>query len=252
MHCLIVLAHPEERSFNAQMARVAKQTFEAQGHTAEIIDLYRDGFDPREAQHHYPNPVAPGCFSAMAEQRHAADTDTLPPEVQSTIDRLERADLVLLQFPLWWWSMPAILKGWLDRVFAWGRVYTSKVRYDRGHFRGKRALVSVTTGASAAAYGPDGRCGDLDLVLWPVHFTLSYVGFSVLPPFRSFDVASSRTSDPEVVEERLEGYKADLREHLARLESFEPLSFNGWDDWDESGRLKPGAPSYSPFIRHAA
>lgn len=189
----------------------------------------------------------------MAEQRHASDTDALPADAERAIAQLERADLVIFQFPLWWWSVPAVLKGWLDRVFVWGRVYSSKVRYcDRGHFRGKRALVSVTTGASEAVFGPDGRAGDLDLVLWPVHFSLSYVGFSVLPPFRSFEVVNAPASGAEALRARLEGHKAGLRSHIERLESLEPLKFSSSRDWDESGRLRPDAPSYSPFIRHVA
>lgn len=251
MHCLIVLAHPEEQSFNAQLAGTAKARFEAQGHTVEIIDLYRDGFDPCEHIRHFPDPSCPDYFSAMAEQRHASDTNTLPADVEHTIEQLERADLILLQFPLWWWSAPAILKGWLDRVFVWGRVYSSKVRYhDRGHFRGKRALVSTTTGAPAAAFGPDGRCGDLDLVLWHIHFSLSYVGFSVLPQFHCGNVGKSPGSDPAVLHQRLARYKAELGAYIDRLDELEPLKFNGFEDWDESGRLKPGAMSHSPFIRH--
>jgi NAD(P)H dehydrogenase (quinone) len=251
MHCLIVLAHPEEKSFNAQMARVAKETFEAQGHTAELCDLYREGFDPCEALRHFPEPVAPDRFNAMTEQRHAAETGAVPPEVGRALERLERADLLLLQFPMWWFSVPAILKGWLDRVFLYGRVYTSKARYDRGYFRGKRALISVTAGAPASAFGPDGRCGDIDLLYWPLQFSLHYVGFTVLPPFYSYQVGGI-SDDPELLRERLEGQKAGLRRHLARLNDLEPLRFNGWDDWDENGRLRPGAPSYSPFMRHVA
>src|SRR5699024_10108284 len=137
---------------------------------------------------------------AMAEQRHGSDTDSLPAGVERTIEQLERADLIILQFPLWWWSTPAILKGWLDRVFVWGRIYSSQVRYhDQGHSRGKQALISTTTGAPAVAFGPDGRCGDLDLVLWHIHFSLSYVGFTVLPPFHCGNVGKSSRTDPVVL-----------------------------------------------------
>ena len=253
MHALVVLAHPEERSFNAALARTAEATLTAEGHTVELADLYREGFDPLEGGSHFHRRVDNDFFSAMAEQRHASDTDSLPADVERAIAQLERADLVIFQYPLWWWSMPAILKGWLDRVFVWGRVYSSRMRYcDRGHFRGRRALVSVTTGAQEPAFGPDGRAGNLDLVLWPMHFSLSYIGFSVLPPFRSFGVMNPAADSTGAVRARLEGSKAGFRSHLEQLDSLAPLGFNGSRDWDLSGRLKLEAPSYGPFIRHIA
>ena len=141
MKVLIVLAHPEAKSFNAQMAETARAAFEHRGHTVEIDDLYGQDFDPRESPTHFPSPRSMDYFSAMVEQRHASDTGTLPADVAREIARLEAADLVMFQFPLWWFSMPAMLKGWLDRVFVWGRIYSSRRRYDTGHFAGKRAFV---------------------------------------------------------------------------------------------------------------
>lgn len=251
MHSLIVLAHPEQKSFNAQMARVAMETLSMGENTTDLSDLYRQGFDPCEALRHFPAPHNPGYFSAQGEQRHASDTGAMPTAVKSEIERLERADLVVLQFPMWWFSMPAMLKGWLDRVFVYGRVYTGSMRYDRGYFKGKRAIVSITTGAPASTHGPDGRSGDMDLLLWPLHFSLHYVGFTVLPPYCSFGVESGIIySDPETHRARLEGYREGFRDHLAAVDSLKAIKFNVWEDWDETGRLKPGAPVYSPFIRH--
>lgn len=59
-------------------------------------------------------------FSTLDEQRHAVESGALPADVQHEIARLMRADLVILQFPLWWHAQPAMLKGWFDRVFAYG------------------------------------------------------------------------------------------------------------------------------------
>ena len=75
------------------------------------------------------------------------------------------------------------------------------------------------------------------------------LGFAVLPPFKSFAIGVGPQDDAYRV--MLDGYKAGLRDHLAALDRLEPLKFNGWSDWDEHGRLKPGAPSYGPFMRHA-
>ncbi len=255
MHALIVLAHPEPRSFNGQLARTARAALQADGHSADLLDLAAEGFDPREGPAHYPPLAAAGAdaaFNALTAQRRASEAGRLPPAVADSLARLERADLLLLQFPLWWFSMPALLKGWLDRVFVYGGVYASRRRYDSGHFRGKRALVSVTTGGAPETHGPDGRQGDLDLLLWPLHFALNYVGFSVLPPFRSFAVEGGRgdAADRAAHAAKLAGYRDGLAAHLQALDSLAPLAFNGWDDWDAEGRLKPEAPSHGPFMRH--
>ncbi len=250
MRALVVLAHPEPRSFNGQMKDVAVATLEDQGHGVEVSDLYAIGFDPLEGPRHYQDRKEPARFSAQTEQRHAWETGALSADVRAEIDKLERADLVLLQFPMWWFSMPAMLKGWLDRVLVYGGLYTGKMRYDKGYFVGRRAMVSVTTGGPEPTFAHNGRNGDVDLLLWPINFSLHYMGYTVLPPFVAFGVEGGlRYSDPDQVSDRLQGYKAALRARLEALERTEPLAFNGWADWDESGRLKPGVPGHSLFMR---
>lgn len=172
MRALIVHCHPERQSFNAALKDVAMETLGRLGYTVEVSDLYAEGFDPVEGAGHYADRLNPDRFAALAEQRHASTAGTLPADVQREIARLERADLVVFQFPLWWHAQPALLKGWFDRVFVSGRLYTSTMRYDRGHFRGKRAIVSVTTGAPASAFGPGARGGDVAGLLWPFQYSL--------------------------------------------------------------------------------
>lgn len=250
MRALIVLAHPESRSFNAQMKDVAIAALTSQGYNVEVSDLYAMGFDPLEGPHHYRSPLDPEWFKAQSEQRHAYETNAVSPDVQAEIDKLERAQIVIFQYPMWWFSMPAILKGWLDRVLIYGGLYTSHVRYDRGHFRGRRAMVSITTGAPESTHQYNGRNGDADLLLWPMNFTLYYMGYTVLPHFVASGIEGGiQYSDPGTIATRLQGHKDAWRERLLQLEQTEPLKFNGWEDWDEFGRLRPGAPHYSPFIR---
>ena len=91
---------------------------------------------------------------------------------------------MIWQFPLWWFSVPGILKGWVDKVFAFNRVYGRGRFYEKGLFRGKRALLSLTTGGSGeAAYQPGGFNGDINGVLRPIQRgMLEFVGFDVLKP----------------------------------------------------------------------
>lgn len=246
---LIVLAHPEAASFNARMAELAHETLAPTG-PSRVLDLYRLGFDPLEDGRHFRNRRDQGRFDAQAEQRHASDTDTLPDDVRAHLDAVEEADLLILQYPMWWYMPPAILKGWLDRVFVYGRAYTSRMRYDAGRFRGKLAMQCVTAGGPEPTFRHNGRNGDIDLLLWPLNFTLHYLGFTVLAPFVAFGVEGGlKYSDESVAARRLRGHLARYREALLNLDARARLPFNGWADWDEEGRLRPGVPGYSPFMR---
>ncbi|MCG8542630.1 MAG: NAD(P)H-dependent oxidoreductase [Alphaproteobacteria bacterium] len=242
MHALIVFCHPEPASFNAALKDVAVETLQRLGHSVEVSDLHGEGFDPVEKADHYARPTDPTCFSAMAEQRHASRNGTLPPDIRREIARLERADLLVLQFPLWWHAQPAMLKGWFDRVFVNGGLYSSTMRYDRGYFRGKRAICSVTTGAPEAAFEGNGRGGDIERMLYPIHYSLYYMGYSVLPAFLAFGIQGLSgfvRLEGRRFDRHLEDRKAAWARCLEGLERREPIAFPGWADWDEKGHQKP-------------
>lgn len=251
MKSLIVLAHPEPASFNAALTHAARESLQAHGHEVRVTDLYARSFAAEEHARHYRLRKDPERFDAMTEQRHGADLRALSHDVQASVDDLLWADLVVLQFPLWWFGMPAILKGWFDRVFVYGQLYSSTRRLHTGVLRGKRAMLSVTAGSSAAACSHDGQEGDTRLILWPIHYTLHYLGFTVLEPALIFGVRGGLTGEADIAQRRcLEG---ELRAHCARLANLDTgtaISFNTAEDWDEQRKLKPGAPVHSPFIRH--
>ena len=159
MRALILLAHPEPRSFNAHLAAQAAEQLRHDALQVDVVDLYAEGYDPLEAARHHSSRLQPGRFDAQREQRHGAEQGRLPADVQRHLQLLQAADLVILQFPLWWFAPPAILKGWLDRVLVYGPMYNSRLRHEHGAMRGKRALLSVTTGSSARAFAGDGREG---------------------------------------------------------------------------------------------
>ena len=250
MHSLIVLAHPEPRSFNGHLRDVAAATLGALGHAVEHSDLCAMSFDPVEGPRHYRSRGLPERFDAQTEQRHAAERRLLPADVQGEIAKLERARFLLLQFPMWWFSVPAVLKGWFDRVLVYGGLYSSTMRYDKGYFRGRRAMLSVTTGGPEPTFAHNGRNGDIELLLWPTHMTLSYMGYTVLPPFVAYEVGGGiQYSEADEGTRRNQAYARALEARLRPLDLVEPLKFNGWVDWDERGRLRPGVPGHSPFMR---
>jgi len=238
MHVRLIQAHPDPKSFNGALSRCAICALEDAGHTVSFQDLVASGFDPVEKADHYRERADANQFAPLGEQRHAWQTGMLPGDVMEEIDALERADLLILQFPLWWHGPPAVLKGWFDRVFVSGGLYTGRMRYDTGYFRGKRALVSITTGAPEAAFGRGARGGDFETMLWPVHYSLHYLGFDVLAPFLSFGVQGHGYSyeSKASLRQRLERQLDAWADHLASLETAPPLSFPGWKDWDMQGR----------------
>jgi NAD(P)H dehydrogenase (quinone) len=250
MHAHFVLAHPEAQSFNAHLVSSGAAALEAEGWTTTVSDLYAMGFDPCERAEFFPNRAAPDRFDVQSEQRHASETNTLPKIVTDELALMDRANLLVLQYPMWWHMPPAILKGWFDRVFTYGEGYTSKKRWENGRFLGKRAMLSVTAGTSRETYAFDGRSGDIDLMLWPVNFSLAYVGYDVLTPFVAYGVeAGLRYSDPETVEKRLRRIVEDFRTELPLAHQRATLPFNRMEEWEADGRIKPDAPVYSPFIR---
>lgn len=250
MHAHIVLAHPEPRSFNAHVARSGAAALEADGWTTSISDLYAMGFDPCERPEHFRDRARTERFDPQAEQRHASERGSLPRAVAAELENMDRADLLVLQYPMWWHLPPAMLKGWFDRVLAYGEVYTGAKRFEFGRFAGKRAMISVTVGTGPETYAHDGRSGDIELMLWPVNFTLAYVGYTVLAPFVAYGVeAGLRYSDAGVVEARLAAIVGQFETELRELDARAAIPFNKKAEWGKDGRIVPGAPVYSPFIR---
>ena len=180
---LIVHAHPEPASFCTAQMHEAARTLEKQGYEVEISDLYRVGWQAALDRHDFTHPLE-GHFKPQAEQLSAAQHGTFAPDIAAELARLEAADLLVFSFPLWWFSLPALLKGWVDRVFAMGAVYGAGVgTYDRGRFVGRRALLLFTTGGPEAAYGPQANNGELSTVLFHIHNgMLRFAGYTVLAP----------------------------------------------------------------------
>ena len=250
MQAHIVLAHPEPKSYNAHLAACARKALEETGWTVSVSDLYQMNFDPCERASHYSGKNSPERFDVQSEQRHASENRTVPADVVAEIDRLDRADLLVLQYPMWWHLPPAMLKGWLDRVFIYGDVYTSKKRFESGRYHGKQAMLSVTVGTSPETYHFNGRSGDIDLLLWPINFSLAYVGYEVLQHHVAYGVeAGLRYSDNATVEARLRRIEEAWTHDLKRLDRRGRISFNKMSDWGVDGHVVPEAPVYSPFIR---
>jgi len=183
MKVFVVLAHPEHQSFNGAMYRVALETFTAEGHEVRTSDLYAMQFNPVSSRQNFISVRDADYFKPQLEERYATETYGFAADVEAEIQKLEWCDLMIWQFPLWWFGLPGILKGWVDRVFAMGRTYGGERLYANGVFRGKRAMLSLTTGGPSPAYVKGGFNGDIVAILRPVQRgMLQFVGFDVLTP----------------------------------------------------------------------
>jgi len=105
MHVLLVLAHPLPESFAHSVARTVRERLEGQGHSVDLLDLHAEDFDPRLTE---------------KERRGYFDDPYDTSAVGDLVARLRKAEALVLVFPQWWFNLPAILKGFFDRVFAPG------------------------------------------------------------------------------------------------------------------------------------
>ena len=184
------------------MLATAKATLAEAAHQICLSDLYRDRFCPVPGADQFPSRAFPDRFELMREQAHANAAGVLPPDLRREQDRIQWADVLLFQSPLWWWSFPAILKGWVDRVLSNGFAYGER------NLAGKSAMLAITAETRASRFEP----GAANPILDPIETgILRYCGLDVLPAF----VAPELQSIGDAARRRhLEDYAGHLRTHL--------------------------------------
>jgi len=214
MRVHLVHAHPVETSFVAAMRDAVAEAFAAQGTAVTVSDLYRMGFNPVLSADDFLEPACPERLVYAREQRHAFATSTLAPDIKAEVDRVLAADLLAFTFPLFWYSSPAILKGWIERVFLSGRFYGGRRIYGRGGLKGKRAFAAIALGGRAHMFGPGAIHGELETGMMRHFFqgTLSYVGLAVHQPFVAYHVPYVDDAARRVMLERLRACVRDLED----------------------------------------
>jgi NAD(P)H dehydrogenase (quinone) len=171
------------------MAHAAREAMAAQGHKVILSDLYADGFRADLNRHDMTSVNNAALFHIQSEQALAARRKAYAADIAQEQARVAEADAIILQFPLWWGGVPAILKGWGERVFSYGFGYVDGARYDRGLFKGRRAMMSVTTGGTPARFSESGSYGPIKDILMPLkRCGLEYLGYEVAEPFVAYGV----------------------------------------------------------------
>lgn len=226
MNVLIIHAHPEPKSFNSAMVKTAKECLEQSGHSVVVSDLYGMNWQPVSDRRNFKSSAEPEHFKQQGEELWASKNQGFAEEIDAEINKIKNSDLIIFQFPLWWGGMPAILKGWFDRVFALGITYGYGQWYDEGLLKGKRAMISVTTGGPESMYEADGLNGDIDALLKPINYnTLRFVGLDVLPPFISWAPGS-------IDEVGRNSIIREYRERLSMLANDQPIKYPHLREYD--------------------
>lgn len=207
MNIFIVFAHPEPNSLNGFMKDLAAKTLRDKGYEVKISDLYGMKFKAVLNQEDFSQIQNNEIFNPMMEQVNAVGTGSLSADIKDEVEKIKWADMIIFQFPVWWTSLPAILKGWFDRVFLPGVVHNiaEGKLYDTGLLKGKKAMLSFTTGATRDVYSADGPHGDLEEIFkFITHNILELTGLEVLP---SFGIYGPVMMSKEHVREELEKFK---------------------------------------------
>jgi len=234
MNVLLVYAHPEPQSLNGSLRDFSVQRLVRAGHSVQLSDLYAMHWKAALDAHDDTTWQAGGRYEPSLHSRQALERGTQSADIAGEQDKLRWADALILQFPLWWFSMPAILKGWIDRVYACGFAYGVGEhsdshwgdRYGEGTLAGKRAMLVVTTGGWESHYAPRGINGPIDDLLFPIqHGILFYPGFDVLPPHVIY-----RTGKIDAA--GFDRACAALGKRLDELWTTAPISFRKQNDGD--------------------
>ena len=234
MKVLIVFAHPEPRSFGRALLDRSVATLTACGHEVEVSDLYAMGFNPVASGEDFTQRRFPDALQYDREQKLSSQRHTFAPDIQTELDKLQACDLLILQFPLWWFSVPAILKGWIDRVFVNGTVYgAGGMRFDQGGLKGRKAMLAFTTGCFPEMMEPDGLLGQRDVILWHLHHgTFGYSGLQVLEPFVGWSI--QYTDDAQ-----RKAYLDDYEVRLRRIEQEPTMPTHTLAEFGADWRLRP-------------
>jgi len=224
MKALIVYAHPEPTSFNGALKDRAVACLERECHEVQVTDLYAENFDPRAGRHDFAEVCDAERFDYQVEQAHATEAASFAPDLAREHERLFWCDLLVVQYPMWWFGTPAILKGWVDRVLAYRRFYDLRHRYATGVLKGRRGILSVTTGGTPERFSEEGIFGEIDQYLRPMQFgMIEYLGMTALDPFVTY--AASRVSREELTlqldtwERRLLAIAAEIEANGAAAEA---------------------------------
>ncbi|VTU27414.1 FMN-dependent NADH-azoreductase [Variovorax sp. PBL-H6] len=237
----IVYCHPEPKSFVGAMAARARASLERAGWQVTISDLYAKRFNPVASVEDFGSRGNPEHLVYSLEQRHAREHGTLAKDIVDELEPVLASELLVLAFPVFWFSVPAMLKGWFDRVLLSGTFYGGRRVYDRGGMNGRKAIVLTSLGGREHMFGSDSIHGDLTtgMLRHIMQGTLGYVGYEVYEPYVAFHV-------PYVTEEARREMLASLDQQITALDQRKTFDLPRLGDFDEQFKPKGSQTSEQP------
>jgi len=136
MKYLIIYAHPKPQSFNHAILETISEELENSKKDFEVRDLYKIHFNP----------------ALSTKDLSAIEKGTVPKDIKKEQNYISKADTLIFMFPIWWSAMPAMLKGYIDRVFSLKFAYDIATDRVIGLLKGKKVFIVSTTGASKEDY----------------------------------------------------------------------------------------------------
>ena len=220
MKVLIIFAHPDKRSLNHAILQSTVDYLKEKKHEVKVTDLYEEqwmaGVDARD----FLDKEDGARLFAMRDSGNAYLSGMLSEDIKAEQAKVHWADLIIFQFPMWWYSMPALMKGWVDRVLTKEFSYTGEKMFDTAPLAGKKAFIVSTVGVPKGSY-TTGQLGDINDVFFPIQQgTFALIGFKTLPPIIGY-MADSRKSNcfGEITQE--------IRERIHNIDTVEPLKTTG-------------------------
>ncbi len=165
MRHLIIYAHPSDESLNHSILNTVTKHLESMNHEIIIRDLYKISFDP--------------VLSLADMQRQF--TGEASEDIKREQDHISWAEQITFIYPIWWTGLPAIMKGYIDRVFSYGFAYRYDQGIQKGLLKGKSTVIINTHGKSHEEYEMTGM--DKALALTSDHGIFTYSGLNVIRHF---------------------------------------------------------------------
>ncbi|MBL42331.1 MAG: hypothetical protein CMM49_06725 [Rhodospirillaceae bacterium] len=233
MNFYIILAHPESKSFNSSIANELRVFLENKGHKVKFNDLYKNNFNPLLSRENFSNQSDTDLVQFPKAQLDSIINNTTSSDIEYEHKNIQWSDIIILQFPLWLYGMPAILKGWCDRVLSEGFAHqpSKNLWFDKSLLNKKKILLSITTNGKRETYSSKGRHGSINIILWPIINAFAFSGINIIKPFISFDVIRCGQIQRKSMIEKLKKYTENIN-------NAELVKIHKLNDYETNGLLK--------------
>lgn len=197
MNIFIVYCHPEPKSLNGALKDLAITTLKENGHQIKISDLYDMKFKAGLDRDDFLQMQNPERLMPVIEQFNASKNNSFASDIKEEQKKIEWADLIIFQFPIWYETMPALLKAWFERILAHGFAHNmleGKI-IQQGFLKGKKAMLSFTAGSDKESFYNDIEGEDKSNLLPPIAKALRFSGLEMVDAFAVFNAVPLSEED---------------------------------------------------------